>query len=122
MDVEYFKKRLEEEKIMLGEELARIGRKNPKSGSWETTPETLDTSVSEDDELADAIESFEERNATEHELEKRLKEVLHALKKVVNGTYGDCEISHTPIEETRLRANPASRTNIANKDAFLPSL
>jgi RNA polymerase-binding transcription factor DksA len=40
----------------------------------------------------------------------RLTDVKDALAKIDAGTYGICETSGEPIEEARLRANPAART------------
>ena len=47
----------------------------------------------------------------------------YPLKKIEAGTFGVCEISGEPIEEDRLDANPAARTNKANinNEADLPA-
>ena len=117
MDTAQFKQILEEEKIALETELSAIGRKTPGvPGDWEATPEKLDVHESDDTELADKFEEFEERNAIQNQLENRLIDVKDALTKIEQGTYGICEISGEPIEEARLKANPAARTNIAHKE------
>ena len=44
------------------------------------------------------------------ELEVRYQNVSLALKKIVDGSFGKCEVDGSPIEEDRLDANPAART------------
>lgn len=40
---------------------------------------------------------------------RELSEVMHALAKIKNGTYGTCEVSGNPIEPERLQAEPHTR-------------
>lgn len=115
-DTTHFKVKLEEEKSILESELSSLGRKNPEvAGDWQTTPDTLDTDTAEDGELADMQEDFEERNAIQNQLENRLLDVVHALKKIDGGKYGVCEVGGEEIPHDRLEANPAARTCIAHK-------
>ena len=44
--------------------------------------------------------------------EDELKETIHALAKIKNGTYGICEKSAKPIPVERLRVNPIARTTV----------
>lgn len=110
IDTEKFKQLLTEEKKILEIDLSRVGRKNPNNpNDWETTPEK-DVDLQFRDEIPDFLETMEEKEATEIELEQRLREVDLALKKISEGKYGVCEIGGEEIEEARLDANPAART------------
>ena len=112
IDTEKFKKKLEEEKSKLIEELKKVGRINPENPTdWIATPSPLTEETSDESEMADRVEEFEERSAVEGELEMRLRSVLRALKKIKEGAYGICNAggSPHPIEEKRLEANPAAR-------------
>ncbi len=120
LDVEHFKSKLEAEQQKLEGELRTVGRINPtNSADWEPKPSAMDTSPSDENEMADNIEEFEENSAILKNLEIQLNDVKKALKKIEEGTYGICEISHEPIEIERLEANPAARTSLAHKDEHL---
>lgn len=111
MDTEKFKTRLLEEKAGLEKELQDLGRINPDNPKdWEPTPANdgeLDIDLND---RADNHEESMERSAILTDLENRYNNVLAALKKIEDGTYGVCEVSGEPIEEDRLEANPAAKT------------
>lgn len=111
-----YKQMLLDEKETLEKELSEIGIKND-AGEWEAVPEQLETESDQND-LADKFEDYEERSALLGAHMKRYKDVVHALDKINNnpGAYGVCEISHNPISKERLLANPAARTNIENME------
>lgn len=109
MDTNKYKALLETEQARLTKELEAISTRTPGvAGDWQAVPEksALDTR----DDVAEKFEELEERRATEHNLEVRLKEVTTALSRIDNGTFGQCEVGGEPIEEDRLTANPAART------------
>jgi RNA polymerase-binding transcription factor DksA len=106
----HYKDRLEVEKKLLEEELATLGIFNPENQEWEAIPEDQITQEADENDVADRHEGYEERTAMLNTLESKLNEVLSALKKIENGTYGKCEICGEPIEEKRLEANAAART------------
>lgn len=113
LNLEYFKKKLEEEKARLESELNRVGKRNPQvPGDWEPIPgdSDRDTRISEQSELADSFEEFANRSAVEVHLEERLNEIIAALKRIENGTYGACTACGEQIDESRLEANPSSAT------------
>ncbi len=116
LNTEHFKKLLLKEKARLENDLSSLGRVNPDNPQdWEATPsEELDEKSSDPNKAADAVEDLEARTATLKELESYLQEVKHALAKIDAGTYGICEVSGNPIEEDRLEAYPAARTNKEN--------
>ncbi|OGC87004.1 hypothetical protein A3D70_02080 [Candidatus Adlerbacteria bacterium RIFCSPHIGHO2_02_FULL_54_18] len=98
MNTEHFKQKLEEEQERVEQELKELGH------------EDIDPAATESDELADRMEEFGEHQAEIATLTARRREVVVALERIKNGTYGVCEISGDVIEEDRLEANPAART------------
>lgn len=115
-NVEKYQKILSEEKANLEEELSEIAIFNPDTNIWEATPDRELMGETDDNDAADRFEDFEERSGMVSTLRERLYDVNLALSKIENGTYGICEISGEKIEEDRLAANPAARTNKANID------
>lgn len=114
-DLLHFKKKLEEEKTLLEEELSTISRKNPNnSNDWEATTTDITVDPADENEVADKFEELGENTAILDKLEPQLNEVKAALKRISDGTYGICEISGEPIEKNRLEANPSARTSIKN--------
>ena len=106
-----FKKKLEEEQKLLESELQSVGRINPSNpADWEPTPEKSNVATADKNEAADRIESYEENTAILKELEVRYNNIKLALKKIEDGTYGNCEIGDKLIEIDRLNANPSART------------
>ena len=110
-DAEFFKKKLEAEKILIEEELKTVGRKNVKNaGGWEATPGNLDIDSADENEVADKIEGFEENSSILEQLEKQLAEINSALESIKNKTFGICKVCQKNIESDRLGANPSART------------
>lgn len=117
----HFQKQLLAEKEKLVKELKTVGRINPNNpADWEPVPEKMDTMQADKNEAADAIEGYEENTAILRELEIRYNNVLRALKKIEEGTYGRCEIGGDLIPEARLEANPAAITCIEHADQLRP--
>jgi RNA polymerase-binding transcription factor DksA len=69
--------------------------------------EILKEPVSSTDEMADRYELKEESHLRKEILESRLATIEKALKKIDDGTYGVCEKCGQPIEEARLKIDPA---------------
>lgn len=106
---------LDAERAQLLSSLGDLATKDPITGIYtadldkdEVTPEA------DESDLGDRNEEYEESAALTDTLSARLKDVEDALAKIENGTYGICEVSGEPIEEDRLMANPAARTNKAH--------
>ena len=117
MDTTKFAEQLQSERERLINELSTIAEPKPGTpGEWQATPET--SAMDRREDVAEEFEELEERRATEHNLEIRLKEVESALAKISAGTYGVCEIGDEPIELDRLEANPAARTCKTHLDSF----
>lgn len=102
---------LEAEQKVLQAELSDIGVQNPATGDWQAVPVQTDGDAESDyTDQADYVEDFESRSARLNELEHHYHDIVDALEKMKNGTYGVCEKSGKPIELDRLMANPAART------------
>ena len=121
--IEKLRKRLDEELEQLRDELSEIAQKDVgHKSNWSPVPDENEGSISESGDAAKREEEFLDRSAITHGLERRYHDVRLALKKIEKGEgYGICEISGETIEVERLEANPAARTNLANKDIDLPS-
>ncbi len=108
--IEYFEKKLEEEKLRLEKDLGKVARRNPGvPGDWEMVPEDLNIETADKSELSDVFEELGTRAAIEDKFEERLTFVNQALGRVKKGNYGVCLICNKPIQEKRLEANPAAR-------------
>ena len=109
MDITKLTEQLTAERAHLLDELNAIARVKPDTpGDWQAIPE--DGSIDTREDVAEKFEELEERRATEHNLEISLREVEAALERIKTGTFGKCEVGGEPIEEERLKANPAART------------
>lgn len=114
IDTTTFKSTLSEEKERLEAELQTLGRRNPSNpNDWEAVPQETGQEADPND-AADLIEGFEENTAILKDLEIRYNDVLRALAKIEEGTYGICEVSGEEIEAARLEADPAARTCVAH--------
>lgn len=108
---------LEEEKARLEAELLTVGRRNPENpNDWEALPQETGQ-ASDPNDAADLITHYEDNTAILKELEIRYNEVLAALARITDGTYGICSVSGEEIEEERLNADPAAKTCIAHVNA-----
>ena len=112
MKTEIYKKKLEEEKVVVENELKDIARKDKDTGKWEAVPEDDRVKEADENDMADQNEEYTERTGIADSLNKRIKDIEDALEKIEKGTYGKCEVCGEKIEEERLEANPAARTCI----------
>lgn len=110
MNTDTNKKKLEEEKKLIEEELSSLGQVNKTTGEWEATPEAQSAPEADENDLADRAEDYEERSSTMSVLDARLDDINLALSKIGGDTYGICEHCGKHIEEDRLEANPSART------------
>jgi RNA polymerase-binding transcription factor DksA len=113
-DTAKYKGLLESEKTKLEAELATVGRRNPSNpNDWEAVPQETGQEPDVID-AGDHIEGYEDNAGILKELEARLQDVLTALKRIEEGTYGTCSVDGEAIPEERLEANPAALTCIAH--------
>ena len=111
IDKEYFKEKLEAEKVLLEKELADVGRKNPDAkDDWVPAPADEARVHADDNLAADDIEEFGENMAIVNTLESRYNEVKKAFERIDNSTYGICSVCGAEIEQDRLEANPSAST------------
>jgi len=113
---EILKTKLEEEFSKVVADLQTIATQNPVTGDWVSIPASEEIGNADENIVADVTEEWNSRRALMTQLETRYLNIKRALEKMENGTYGNCEISGEPIEDERLMANPAARTNLANID------
>ncbi len=112
-NIQHFKTLLEKEKETLESSLSGVAEKR---STIEDGYEPVQTEVGEDtadrEDVAEAIQNYESNVLTTNTLETQLFDVIKALDKINNGTYGKCEVCGEPIENVRLEANPSARTCI----------
>lgn len=65
---------------------------------------------SSQDDNAQEAESFGENTALSFSLQKELKSVREALKRIKEGRYGICSNCHGDIDKERLSVYPAAKT------------
>ena len=108
-DINFYKNLLEKKYSEIKNQLDSLGRvHSDNKNDYDTVSENLDTDLSEREEVAEKIESFETRSALEAEFEKKLNEISAALDSIKNGTYGKCIICGKEIDEKRLEINPTA--------------
>ena len=110
MNKQKLKEKLEEERDALLLQMKDMGKLNPETGEWETIPEEQPFPESDQNDMADRFEDFEERSSMMRTLEPRLRDILKALKSINKETFGKCKVCKKDIEAARLEANPAART------------
>tara|TARA_Y100000310_G_C20695633_1_gene825485 strand:+ start:4494 stop:4856 length:363 start_codon:yes stop_codon:yes gene_type:complete len=105
---EQLKKKLEEQKTALEQELSGFATKDSKlKGDWDTKyPRTQEGGL---EEAAGEVEEYSTNIHIEFSLENQLKEIQRALDSIAKGTYGKCESCGKDIAEQRLLAIPESR-------------
>lgn len=111
-NIDIYKKRLEDELEKLKGELDKLGIQNKnKDGEWDLTSPDLDIMNADQNEEGDRNEEYHIDSIILDELSTRYKNIVRALKKIENNTYGICEVGNDhEIEKERLDANPAART------------
>jgi DnaK suppressor protein len=107
---------LEEKKAKLETELGGFASKNPKDADEYDAnfPEYGD----EDDDNAREVAEYTSNKPLEIALEKELRDIKKALKRLADGTYGVCKYCDRDIDERRLRARPTSGSCVACKKAL----
>lgn len=104
---------LRNEKQKLEAELAQFAKPNPNvSGDFDTSfPEYGDDLEDNAQEVTDYLSN----KPVELTLEKTLRDVNTALKRLDEGTYGICKYCDQPIDEKRLLARPTSSSCVTCK-------
>lgn len=96
------------EKEELEKNLGKIAKPvDIKEGDFETSFEELGT---DKDDNATEVDQYTQNLSIETTLEKKLQEIIDALSRMENGTYGKCENCGKDIPLERLRAYPSAKT------------
>ena len=107
--INYFKEKLITEKALLEDELKSIGRQDI-NGDWSATPNAHEDVEGDEADQAEFVEAFDSKIARLGSLETKYQQIVAALERIEQGTYGICLKSGNLIEEDRLEANPAAET------------
>ena len=110
LDKKKIKEQMEKERDTLLEELGDMGKLDPETGEWEAIPAEQISPQSDQNDMADRFEDFEEKSSMIRSLEPRLQNILKALKGVNKEAFGKCEVCKKDIEPARMEANPAATT------------
>lgn len=108
--MEKYKLQIEAEKLLIEEELNGLGRKNKDTGAWEAVTDEAGETESDESDMDDRGEEYEEKSSLINVLEKRLNTTIKALLKIEEGTYGVCDTCGGKIEDDRIEANPSALT------------
>ena len=108
LDFDEFEKILKERLVQLEDNIAQLKAELDVVGS--------DDGVNDVEDLVSLKNISQKDNTILEQQENELKETLHALAKIKNGTFGICEKSAKPIPVERLRANPIARTKVGIED------
>jgi len=116
MNYDEFKNQLEEERTEIEASLSEYARKsvNEETGVIDWIPLNVDANVptAENADMAEQAEQYETGFAIEKKLEERWSNIVAALTRITEGTYGKCSVGGGDIPEDRLKANPAASTCI----------
>lgn len=115
-NIEIFASKLAEQKQAVMNELKEIAIHHTDTDDWEVRTDDIDQTDADENLRADDVEDADERVATLAELETRYHNIVRALNKIENGSYGICEVCNEQIEPERLDANPAARTCLTHLD------
>ncbi len=86
-----------------------------ESGNANDFTSTFPDYGEESDENAQEVGQYSTNLATENILEKTLRDIDSALKKINQGNYGICKYCHQEIDEKRLLARPFSSSCVKCK-------
>lgn len=75
-----------------------------------------DDGINDMEDLASLHSLNDKDNILLHQQQNERSEIVHALEKINNGTFGICEKSSKPIPVERLNANPIARTIVGLED------
>lgn len=103
---------LESEKTKISNELSN----NPEtSGSFPEYGDNLEDNAQE-------VTDFLSNKPVEMALERTLRDIKSALKRLDEGTYGICKYCDKPIDENRLLARPTSSSCVSCKKTLLDEI
>lgn len=112
--VQEIQEQLLKEKEGLGRELSQFAHRNPKAVVTDYSS-NFPSIGDEEGENASEVAQYSDNLSLEDALEKALRDVESALKRISEGTYGICTYCKQEIDERRLRARPTSSSCIQCK-------
>ena len=104
-NLNFFKEKLLKEKVKFENELKKIADKDSE-GDYEARFQDLGR---EREDNASEVENYTVNLDLTDSMEKELDKIDLALKKIENGTYGQCENCHKEISPKRLEVYPAAQ-------------
>lgn len=108
------------EKMRLEKELGKFTKKNPHvAGDYDSN---FPSYGDKEDENAAEVAEYAANLPLEQSMEKTLRDVNGALKRIDAGTYGVCKYCKKPIEEKRLLARPTSSACVECKKTITQEL
>jgi RNA polymerase-binding protein DksA len=113
--VDKIKALLVEDKARLEKELSKFSERGEVDGKEAMFP---DYGNSEEDNALE-VADYEANLSIETDLQKSLRDVESALKRIAEGEYGVCKYCKKPIEEKRLMARPTSSACISCKKTIV---
>lgn len=113
----YFEKILKEKVEALRLGLSDIAHKKKGKANYDFEADYPDFG-SDEDENAQEVAVYVDRLSVEGTLEKELRDLESALKRIKDGTYGICKYCHQDIGEARLKIRPSSSACINCKKKF----
>lgn len=102
-----------QERKKLNEDLSVFTKKDPQV--QKNTNTIFPDYGTEPEDNAHEVEDFITNKSLEEVLEKQLRDIESALKRIEDGTYGICKFTGKAIGEKRLRARPTSSTTVEAK-------
>ncbi len=108
LDLDKFEKVLKERVRQLEENIEQLRSELEDVGS--------DDGVSDLEEMVSMKNISSKDNTILERQEDELKETLHALEKIKNGSYGICEKTGKRIPAERLEVNPIARYIVGTED------
>lgn len=110
--IQKLKEKLEKEKFSIEKELESFAKKGKKlKDDWQARfPHFNGGSGGQIlEDAADEVEEYSTLLPIEFSLEKKLRDINLALKKIKQRKYGICEKCQKPISQARLKVLPAAR-------------
>lgn len=108
LDFNEFEKILKEKLTHIEDNIAQLRSELESVGT--------DDGINDMEDLASLHSLSDKDNTILRQQEDELKETIHALGKIKNGTFGICEKSARPIPVERLKVNPIARTKVGLED------
>lgn len=101
------KEMLLKQKETLEGDLAKFAKKDKRAANADYDASFPNYGESEEDNARE-VADYEANLSIEHDMEKTLRDVDSALKRIAKGAYGICKYCKKPIDEKRILARPTS--------------